>query len=680
LQPGIFFYIVGASGVGKDTLISGALQRLSGTERYTQVRRVITRPAGPGEDHEPSTAESFARQLADGRFLHHWQAHGLDYGIPADVQGDLAKGRNVIANGSRAALKHLVGKVHPIVVVEITAPSDNLRRRLMERGRETEAQIDARLTREVEDYPVGVEVVRVSNDSTVEAGVEKLVRALEHRADSLTLRRLPIHSGRYNRAYLPADSRLANAFTLGDSVVELIGGDNTLRAEVALMESGWQLCPEEIGVSVETFDRMRVSEGAPIVIQRAPAPLSQPLIRKKMRGDVLDAKEYACIFEDVLRNAYSDREIAPFLLRVIENCAGEELISIARARARIMPRIEWQSPIIVDKHSLGGIPGNRLTLVVVPIVAAHGMLMPKTSSRAITSAAGTADVMEAASKIDLTRDDVMRVVEETGGCIAWNGRLNHSALDDIVNALTLPLGLDTNRWSVASIMSKKWSAGSTHVVIDMPYGAGAKVKDLQAALELGNLFESMGAGLGLNVQPIITESSVLVGQGIGPALELRDVLAVLSQDGSVAETLREKALLFAGTIIAFDPKIGSYEAGRARAEALLASGAALAKFEEIVDAQGRVVFSRPGVCTFDVSAEITGTVHAMNMRQLTSVARAAGAPSDKSGGIDVAIRVGDTVHSGELLYTIHASCAAHLNQAVTASSDTGIHIKPVKPI
>jgi thymidine phosphorylase len=680
LQPGIFFYIVGASGVGKDTLISGALQRLSGSERYTQVRRVITRPAGPGEDHEPATADSFAQQLHAGRFLHHWQAHGLDYGIPADVLDDLAKGRTVIANGSRAALKHLVGKVHPIVVVEITAPRDNLRRRLMERGRETEAEIDARLTREVDACPADVEVVRVSNDSTVEAGVAKLVRALEHRSERLALRRLPIHSGRHNRAFLPDDSCLANALTLGDSVVELIGGDDRLRAEVTLLESGWQLRPEEIGVSVETFDRMHMREGAPIVIRRAPAPASQPLIRKKMRGDALDAKEYAGIFDDVLRNAYSDREIAPFLLRVIENCAGEELISIARARARLMPRIEWPSSIIVDKHSLGGIPGNRLTLVVVPIVAAHGMLMPKTSSRAITSAAGTADVMEAVSKIDLTPDDVMRVVEGAGGCIAWNGRLNHSALDDIVNALTLPLGLDTNRWSVASIMSKKWSAGSTHVVIDMPYGSGAKVKDLQAAQELGKLFESVGSGLGLTVQPITTDASVLVGQGIGPALELRDVLAVLAQDGAIAESLREKALRFAGTIIAFDPNIGTYEAGRARAEALLASGAALAKFEQIVDAQGRVAFSRPGVCTFDVRAEITGTVHAMNMRQLTSVARAAGAPTDKSGGIDVAVRVGDTVHSGELLYTIHASCAANLDQAVTASGDTGIQIRPVQPI
>lgn len=680
MQPGIFFYIVGASGVGKDTLISGALQRLSNTERYTQVRRVITRPAGPGEDHEPATAESFARQLAAGRFLHHWQAHGLDYGIPTDVLGDLACGRNVIANGSRAALKHLVGKVHPVVVVEISAPRDNLRNRLIERGRETDAEIDARLSRQVEIYPQGVDVIRISNDSSVEAGVEKLVRALERRKDRLALRRLPIHSGRYNRAFLPSDSQLANALTLGEGVVELIGANNRLRAEVTLMESGWQLTPEEIGVSVETFERMHMSEGAPVGIRRAPAPPSQPLIRKKMRGDALDATEYACIFEDVLRNAYSDREIAPFLLRVIENCAGDELIAIAQARARLMPRIEWPSSIVVDKHSLGGIPGNRLTLVVVPIVAAHGMLMPKTSSRAITSAAGTADVMEGAAKIDLTREDVMRVVQQTGGCIAWNGRLNHSALDDIVNALTLPLGLDTNRWSVASIMSKKWSAGSTHVVIDMPYGAEAKVKDLQAALELSRLFETVGAGLGLNVLPMMTPSAALVGQGIGPALELRDVLAVLSQDGPVGASLREKALLFAGAIIAFDPSVGTYAGGRSRAEALLASGAALAKFEEIVDAQGRVEFSRPGACTFEVRAEITGMVHEMNMRQLTCVARAAGAPSDKSGGIDVAVRVGDTVHSGEVLYTIHASCAANLHQAVMASGDPGIHIKPVKPI
>lgn len=676
VRPGIFFYIVGASGVGKDTLISGALHRLS-IDRFKPVTRVITRPAGPGEDHEPATAESFARDLAAGRFLHHWQAHGLSYGIPADVGNDLARGCNVVANGSRAALMHLIGKVAPIVVVEITAPRENLRRRLMERGRETAAEIDARLAREVEVFPDGVEVVSVSNDASVDAGVDRLVSALEGRAGRLSLRRLPIHTGRSNTAYLPADTHVANARALRDGMVELAGDDKSLRASMMLMEAGWHLAPDEIGVSVETFERLRLPESARISIRRASVPASQSLVRKKIAGEALGVDDYALIFEDVLKNAYKGREIAPFLLKVIENCDDDELVAVARARARIMPRIEWRAPVVVDKHSLGGIPGNRLTLVVVPIVAAHGMLMPKTSSRAITSAAGTADVMEGAARVDLTREDVTRVVLEQGGCIAWNGRLNHSMLDDIVNAVTSPLGLDTNRWSVASIMSKKYSAGSTHVVIDMPFGAGAKVKDAGAAAELARVFEMVGAGLGLAVQPIVSESATLIGQGIGPALELRDVLAVLSNDLSVASTLREKAITFAGTILAFDPAIGGAEAGRARAEALLQSGEARAKFEAIVDAQGRVAYARPGAFTHVVRAAMSGMVHGMDMRQLTAVARAAGAPGDKSGGIDVAVRSGDRVAAGDVLYTIHASCAADRDHAQETSRNPGVRIEPV---
>lgn len=101
MKPGILFVIVGASGVGKDTLIAGAMTALAASGRYVACRRVITRAEGPGEDHEPISPEEFERRAAAGGFLHRWQAHGLSYGLPIELRAELEAGRHVVANGSR---------------------------------------------------------------------------------------------------------------------------------------------------------------------------------------------------------------------------------------------------------------------------------------------------------------------------------------------------------------------------------------------------------------------------------------------------------------------------------------------------------------------------------------------------------------------------------------------------
>src|SRR5262249_23726053 len=198
-----------------------------------------------------------------------------------------------------------------------------------------------------------------------------------------------------------------------------------------------------------------------------------------------------------------------------------EVLALARVRLAFAETLRWDEPIVVDKHSMGGIPGSRITMIVVPIVAAHGLAIPKASSRAITSAAGTADAMATIAGGELTVDDVRRVVKEARGCIAWNGRLNHSVVDDVMNAITRPLGIDSNKWSVASILSKKVAAGSTHVIIDLPFGPRAKLRGHAEAEDLGGLFEAIGSALGLVVEAHATEGSHPIGRGVGPALELR---------------------------------------------------------------------------------------------------------------------------------------------------------------
>lgn len=393
-------------------------------------------------------------------------------------------------------------------------------------------------------------------------------------------------------------------------------------------------------------------------------PASRANLMAKLRGEPLDEAAYVAVLQDAIAGRYTEAELTDFLIAATLTLTDDEVVALARARTAFTPRIDWDEPLVVDKHSMGGVPGSRITLVVVPIVAAYGLAMPKTSSRAITSAAGTADAMETIARVDLTHEDVRRCVAQARACIAWNGRLNHSVIDDVMNAITRPLRLDSRRWSVASILSKKFTAGATHVIVDLPFGPQTKLATRADAEALGALFEHVGKGLGLHVRALVTDGSHPIGRGIGPALEVRDVRLVLDNDPAAPADLREKALRFAGGIIAFDPRVGCAEQGMRIAAALLDEGKAKAAFDRIAAAQG--IRSRPvapGTHTRIVAATTRGQVTAIDGLQISGVARAAGAPRAAGAGIDLLCTLGAQVAPGQPLYRIHADSAAALEAA-----------------
>jgi thymidine phosphorylase len=669
MQPGTLFYIVGPSGAGKDTLLDGAMRILQPTGRYARARRTITRPAGAGEDHEPATQNDFDEIARRGGFLHAWQAHGLSYGLPVSILDELNAGRNVLANGSRNHIPELKGIVDRFVVVEVRADPRLLRARLVERGRESAEEIDARILREAEQLPEHLDIVRVDNSGLVEDAVSLLVAGMEERAARLAVRPLPLSFKAGNMLFLaPGNQAVDAAGFAAMRKVEIVGPTGILRATVALLDAPDLLARDEIGLSVEAADALVAPVGTLVSVRRTPTPDSRRLVRTKMAGGRLNADEYGLLFADIVAGRYSEGEAAAFLVKVIQSLDDEEAICVARARTKLGARVDWQRPIVVDKHSLGGVPGSRITPIVVAIVAAHGLTIPKTSSRAITSAAGTADVMEALCRVDLTPHEFQRVVRETNGCVAWNGRLNHSALDDIVNAITRPLGLDSNHWSVASILSKKWLAGATHVVVDMPYGPRAKLTTLDDAQALGRLFEIVGEGLALEVRPIATPGSAAIGRGIGPALELRDALAVLDNADDAPADLREKALRFATEILAFDPAIGTIERGRERALELLTNGMAGERLRAIAKAQGPSPVMTGASLRHTVRSRTTGMVTGIDGRVVSGLARRAGAPCDAGAGIDLAVAIGDRVSTGDVLYTIQA-CDPSLFRSTAAEAE-----------
>jgi thymidine phosphorylase len=381
------------------------------------------------------------------------------------------------------------------------------------------------------------------------------------------------------------------------------------------------------------------------------------------------------VIHDIVENRYSKMEIAAFLIASARFLTTDEVLALTRAMAAAGTRIEWSYPLVVDKHSIGGIPGNRTSMIVVPIVAAHGLVMPKTSSRAITSPAGTADTMEVLARVDLGMDEMRAVVERAKGCLVWGGHVNLSPADDILISVERPLGIDTREQMVASILSKKLAAGSTHLVIDIPVGPSAKVRNRTEAVALRKLFEWVGDQLGLTLDVVTTDAYQPIGRGIGPVLEARDVMDVLRCAPNASRELREKSLLLAGRIIDFDVGIrGGMGLGRARE--LLDSGAALAAMERIIEAQGpSPERHKLGSLVREISAPADGVVAEIDCYRLARIARLAGAPLDKGAGIDMLSGIGDKVRQGEPFYRIHAVVPADFGFASDlAAEDSGIRI------
>jgi thymidine phosphorylase len=293
-------------------------------------------------------------------------------------------------------------------------------------------------------------------------------------------------------------------------------------------------------------------------------------------------------------------------------------------------------------------------MVVVPIVAAHGLTIPKTSSRAITSPAGTADTMEVLARVDIGIDEMREIVHAYHGCLVWGGRVNLSPADDILISVERPLGIDTREQMVASIMSKKLAAGATHLLIDIPSGPAAKVTTAIEAMRLRKLFEFVGDHFGIAVEVVTTDGREPVGRGIGPVLEARDVMAVLSNEPNAPRDLREKSLRLAAHLLEYDPKIRG-GTGYARASELLDSGAALKQMQRIIDAQGPSNCNNDlGILTVDIRAAGDGVVESIDCLRLNRLARIAGAPIDKGAGILVLKKTGDRVEKDEPLYRIYA--------------------------
>jgi thymidine phosphorylase len=485
---------------------------------------------------------------------------------------------------------------------------------------------------------------------------------------NLALRRVAIDTYRENVAYLHRDCAVYRAEGFQAlSKVEIRANGRRILATLNVVDDPAIVGNHELGLSEDAFLQLDIKDGHTASVSQAEPPESIGALHRKIAGERLGREDFRGIIRDIAELRYSKIELTAFVVATNrDELDREEIYFLTEAMVASGRKLDWHETLVVDKHCIGGIPGNRTSMLVVPIVAAHGLLCPKTSSRAITSPAGTADTMEVLAKVELPFEQLAGIVRDHRGCLAWGGTANLSPADDVLISVERPLAIDSPGQMVASILSKKIAAGSTHLVLDIPIGPTAKVRSMPEAQRLRRLFEYVAGRIHLSLDVVITDGRQPIGNGIGPVLEARDVMRVLENDPRAPNDLRQKSLRLAGRLIECNPDVRGGD-GFAIARDILDSGRALAKMNDIMAAQGQKPFDHNnpqlGGLTIEVFANESGVVAAIDNLQVARVARLAGAPKVIGAGVDLFRKLGDAVARGDLLYRVHAGFQSDLEFA-----------------
>ena len=430
---------------------------------------------------------------------------------------------------------------------------------------------------------------------------------------------------------------------------------------VAIVNMATSFPRGSIGLYEETSGKLGTENGEDVEVEFAALPESLHFVQAKIRNERLRENEIESIIKDVVERHLSDIELSAFLTALyIHGLSMDEIEALSKSMVKTGATLELGRKPILDKHGIGGIPGDKTSILVVPIIAAAGFTIPKTSSRAVTSPAGTADRVETLCPVDLSVAEIREVVEETNGCMAWGGALELAPADDIFINIEYPLAIDP--MLLPSIMSKKKAIGATHIVIDIPTGRGAKIKTIGEGQALAADFIDLGKRLEMNIQCAITFGEQPLGNAVGPALEAREALSAIQGNGP--SDLREKAAALAGILL----EMAGKENGKQMAQELLKSGRAEKKLREIIQAQGGDPDVKPedigvGNERSEIFADKDGEVLWVSNENVAKIAKEAGAPKDKGAGMLLKVKLGDHVKQGQALFEILAERNAKLESA-----------------
>ncbi len=400
-------------------------------------------------------------------------------------------------------------------------------------------------------------------------------------------------------------------------------------------------------------------------------------IRRKLVGNKLTYKEIYAIMDQISQNRLGDVLTTYFAASGFsKGFSDEEIFFLTKAMVETGQKLKFKG-IVADKHSIGGIPGTRTTLIVVPIIAAAGFTIPKSSSRAITTPSGTADDMEILAPVNLTRQQIYSVVKKTNGCIVWGGSFNIAPADDVIIKVEEVLLFESYDKILISIMAKKIAFGSNHVVIDIPYGKTDKVHTLDDAKLLKSKFEKLARRFDIKIEVLIHKTEEPAGRGIGPVLETRESLLVLEQDPHRSPDLEARSINLAGSLLELclaDSPSELRERIRKKykncfnwALDLLISRLALSKMKQIIKAQGgnpNIQSSdlAPGKYSFAYLAPKKCEIKGFNVKNLTLITRVLGAPDMKGSGIFLNKKIGEMIKRGEPICTFYSDSMYNLKE------------------
>jgi putative thymidine phosphorylase len=473
--------------------------------------------------------------------------------------------------------------------------------------------------------------------------------------------RIPIKVGDKFIAVL--NERTAHKLDLhaGDRVlIKKNGNKEELRAILDITDND-EIRDTEIGLYAETWARLKAERGDKLTITVAEKPISILYIKDKLNRKTLTREQIDEIIKDVVEEDLSDVEISYFVSGCYINKLTEsETVNLTKSIVEHGSTLKFNRKIVVDKHCIGGVAGNRTTMVAVPILTSLGLTMPKTSSRAITSPAGTADTMEVLCNVTIPGPKLQKIADKVGGFIAWGGGVDLAAADDKMIRARYPLSLDPEGMLLASIMAKKHSVSSTHVLIDIPVGPQVKIKNKAAGEKLAKKFVSLGKKLGMKVSVILTNGEEPIGNGIGPILEAIDVMKVLKNEKDAPQDLKEKGIEMSAQLLELCGKAKKGESEKI-ARKVLESGQAYKQMLRIIKAQGpsRIPLV-PGKYKIDILADKSGKIVHINNELIAHIARTAGAPLDKGAGVYVHKKLGEKVKKGDILFTIYAEVEERL--------------------
>jgi len=444
-------------------------------------------------------------------------------------------------------------------------------------------------------------------------------------------------------------------------LLDLHSGDRILvkadgREQVCILdisESSKAVPEGKIGLFEEVLDRLDLKNNQNVRIKFTGKPESVKHIKSKLYGKRLSYTELLHVIDDITHDRLTDIEKTYFVAAgFIEGWNNEEVVDMTRAMVKTGYKLKFPG-ITLDKHCIGGVPGNRTTMVVIPIIAAAGFTIPKTSSRAITSPAGTADTMECLAKVELKEKKIKNIVKKTKACIVHGGSMNLAPADDKIIEVEHPLSIDAEGQLLASVMAKKFSVSANHVLIDIPMGKQVKAKNWKQAKHLRKMFEMIGRKLGMHVKVMITDGTQPIGNGIGPFLEAMDVMQVLKDDILAPQDLKHKSLMLAGNLLEMT---GTYRKGKGlkAAHEILESGKALKKMNEIIKMQGKQKKCKVGAYQHIVKSTKVGRVKEIDNEIIAKIARMAGAPQDKGSGLYLNKKIHHSIKKNEVIYTIFA--------------------------